>query len=80
MKRLIFAALIAGTSCANAQVPPQKWTQNYVPTLDDWKAALLYNGNTISRALPLKVNVTNGTSTNQTINTPAISGWDRCRP
>ncbi|WP_282800090.1 glycosyl hydrolase family 28-related protein [Bombella apis] len=74
MKRLIFAALIAGTSCANAQVPPQKWTQNYAPTLADWKAALLYNGNTISQALPLKVDVTGGTSTNQTVNTPAITG------
>lgn len=81
MKRLILlAAFILGTGYAHAQVPPQKWTQNYAPTLADWQAALLWKGKNISQsmsdamtAISGKVDSVNGTSDNQKITSPLIT-------
>ncbi|GBQ63190.1 hypothetical protein AA16373_2628 [Komagataeibacter swingsii DSM 16373] len=33
---------------ACARVPPQNWTQNFIPSLKDWQAALLYKGMPLS--------------------------------
>lgn len=50
------AALVASGS-AVAQVSPSQWTQNYTPTLSDWQAALLYNGQSFSQAMGGKLSI-----------------------
>lgn len=51
MTRLLLAAIIMFPVLAHAQVSPSRWSQNYIPTLTDWKAALLYNGQGFSEAM-----------------------------
>ncbi|MBM3099133.1 hypothetical protein JRX38_14170 [Gluconobacter cerinus] len=58
MKRFLLAASLLIPLSAHAQVSPSKWTQNYIPTLADWRAALLWNGYSYSQAMAA---ITNGT-------------------
>lgn len=51
MRRFLLAAALLIPVAAHAQVSPSRWTQNYIPTLTDWKAALLFNGQSFSEAL-----------------------------
>lgn len=87
MKRIAMAVVLLLPMVAQAREPvsPARWTQNYVPSLQDWQAALLYNGASVSAALGeeisrataiegLKLNKSGDTSINQTLTTPAISG------
>lgn len=51
MRRFLLAAALLLPVAAHAQVSPSRWTQNYIPTLTDWKAALLFNGQSFSEAM-----------------------------
>lgn len=65
MKRFFLAmAAMLLPVMAHAQVPPSRWTQNYIPTLADWRNALLYNGQTLPDALGLKVDNSDGKAAN----------------
>ncbi|MFT9298894.1 MAG: hypothetical protein ABF542_12400 [Gluconobacter sp.] len=85
MKRFLLAASLLIPLSAHAQVSPSKWTQNYIPTLADWRAALLYNGQSVSSALEteisratseeyLKLNKNGDTSVNQILKSPTLAG------
>ncbi|NVN36939.1 hypothetical protein [Komagataeibacter swingsii] len=87
MKRIavLAALLLPMTAHAREAVPPSRWTQNYIPSLQDWQAALLCNGASISTALgeeilratgagAVKLNKNDDTPINQTLTTPTISG------
>ncbi|MCE2574791.1 hypothetical protein [Komagataeibacter sp. FNDCR2] len=86
MKRIIMAFLLFLPMSAQARspVPPSRWTTSYVPTLEDWQAALLYNGSPLSIAMGeeisratgaegLKLNRSGDTSTNQNLTTPILT-------
>lgn len=65
--------IVNGFSYAHAQVPPEKWTQNY--TLSDIRAAFLQKEqNTVTASLTGKVDTLNGTSTNQKLTSPQLIG------
>jgi len=51
MKKLLCASVFMLPALAHAQVSPAKWSQHYIPTLGDWQAALLYNGQSFSEAM-----------------------------
>lgn len=73
MKKLLLVSAILLPDIAHAQVSPAKWSQNYVPTLIDWRAALLFNGEPLSQIIPKKVDANNGSSTSQTLISPTIN-------
>lgn len=74
MKRALLAIALMFPALVHAQVPPSRWSQNYVPTLSDWKAALTYNGKAIPQALDGKVASQGGTCTECTISGGSVSG------
>jgi len=77
VKYLLLAMALVFPIAAHAQVPPSKWTQNYIPTLTDWKAALLYDGQGFSDAMAAmdgaKLNRNGDTSNNQTLASPTLT-------
>lgn len=88
MRRMIpLLACLFWAGCAHAQVPPQKWTQNYAPTLADWQAALLYHGTPLHQAIDDeknramaaeqgKLGIANGTAQNLTLSGGTLSSTD----
>ena len=82
---LALSLLVPISAQARSPVPPSQWTQNYIPSLADWKSALLYNGLPLGQALEneilrasdgeaLKLNRNDDTSINQILTTPTIHG------
>ena len=78
LSALLAALFLPMAAQAREPVPPSRWTQNYIPSLQDWQAALLYNGASFSAAMAAmdaaKLNRNGDTSINQTIRTPKITG------
>ncbi|GBQ07869.1 glycosyl hydrolase family 28-related protein [Saccharibacter floricola] len=81
LKVLSAIVIFSMVGCAHSQVPPQKWTQNYAPTLTDWRAALLWKNHSVSQSmesllssLSTKVEGINGASTHQNLTSPTIMG------